>query len=268
MRQGPPEWVGGDFSAKIISLVLLECPGDVLVILEYRIYNCIQPRMLIDSHCHILPSELDNQRTQLLARDATFASLFSRADSPTAPVESLIDAMDRAGVSRAVVMGMGWTSHELARRVNDYVIESVQRFPARLTGFCSVNPAWGDEAIEEVERCVAGGVRGIGELHPDTQGFDIADSQVLTPLMGAAGRLELPVLVHASEPVGHQYPGKGRTTRISSTVLSRTSQITPSSQHTGAAGCLFTRLCRRCRKLSKTSTSTPPRRLFFTGPRL
>ena len=30
--------------------------------------------------------------------------------------------------------------------------------------------------------------------------------------MDAARRLGLPVLLHCSEPVGHQYPGKGRTT--------------------------------------------------------
>ena len=56
------------------------------------------------------------------------------------------------------------------------------------------------------------GAKGIGELHPDTQGFDITDRADLAPLMDAARRLGLPVLVHASEPVGHGYPGKGETT--------------------------------------------------------
>lgn len=168
--------------------------------------------MVIDSHCHVLPPGFQNRRMDLLSRDATFASLFAKADVPMANVESLIESMDQDGVSRAVVMGMGWTDQVLAREVNDYIIESVEGHPDRLTGFCAVNPAWGDGAVEEVERCAAAGVRGIGELHADSQSFDITDGPALSPLMDAARRLNLPVLVHASEPVGHQYPGKGRTT--------------------------------------------------------
>ena len=168
--------------------------------------------MVIDSHCHILPPGFQRRRAELLARDATFATLFAKEGATMATAEALIDAMDRAGVSRAVVMGMGWAGRALAQEANDYIIESVTRYPDRLTGFCSVNPAWGDGAVAEVERCASAGSKGIGELHPDTQGFDITDGLGLAPLMDAARRLGLPVVVHGSEPVGHQYPGKGRTT--------------------------------------------------------
>ena len=180
--------------------------------LYYRIYNCIDFSMLIDSHCHILPTGFQQRRAELLARDTTFAALFARTDALMATAETLITAMDQAGISRAVVMGMGWTDKALAQEVNDYIIESVARHPDRLTGFCAVNPSWGEWAIEEVERCVAAGLKGIGELHPDTQGFDVTDALLLAPLMDAARRLNLPTVIHASEPVGHQYPGKGRTT--------------------------------------------------------
>ena len=55
-------------------------------------------------------------------------------------------------------------------------------------------------------------MKGIGELHPDSQGFDITSRDELAPLMDLARPLGLPVLIHTSEPVGHQYPGKGETT--------------------------------------------------------
>lgn len=168
--------------------------------------------MVIDSHCHIMPPGFQHRRAELLARDTTFAALFAKTGATMATAEVLVTAMDQAGVSRAAVMGMGWTDQDLAREVNDYIIESVDRHPDRLTGFCAVNPAWGESAVEEVERCVAAGVKGIGELHPDTQGFDVTDAPLLAPLMDAARRLHLPVVIHSSEPVGHQYPGKGRTT--------------------------------------------------------
>ena len=168
--------------------------------------------MIIDSHCHILPPKFQERRSRLVAQDETFAALFARESARMATADTLVQAMDQAEVSRSVVMGMGWTDLLVAREANDYIIEAVQQNPQRLTGFCSVNPAWGDAALEEVERCAAAGLTGVGELHPDTQGFDITDGASLAPLMDAARRLGLPVLVHGSEPVGHLYTGKGATT--------------------------------------------------------
>ena len=168
--------------------------------------------MVVDSHCHILPPSFPSRRRELLARDATFAALFSGENPRMATSDSLIEAMDQTGVSWSVAMGMGWTDRSLAMEANDYIIESTERFPGRLAGLCSVSPSWGDAAVAEVVRCAAAGLRGIGELHPDTQGFDITDRSLLAPLMEAALGLGLPVVVHCSEPVGHQYPGKGQTT--------------------------------------------------------
>ena len=183
-----------------------------LAIGKYRTYNCTDSAMVIDSHCHILPPGFVQRRNELQARDDTFASLFTRPDSPMASAQALVEEMDRTGIDRSVVMGMGWTDPELAVEANDYIIESVEIHRGRLSGFCSVSPAWGHAALAEVERCVNAGLCGIGELHPDSQGFDIADRPAMAPLMELAGALGLPVLVHASEPVGHQYPGKGQTT--------------------------------------------------------
>ena len=168
--------------------------------------------MLIDAHCHVLPPDFQHRRSALLDRDATFGALFTQPGSPMATVTDLLGAMDRDGVSRAVIMGIGWTGRELAREANDYILESALAHEGRLSGFCSVNPLWGDAAVAELERCAQGGAVGIGELHPDSQTFDITDKACMEPIMDAAHRHGLPVLVHASEPVGHQYPGKGETT--------------------------------------------------------
>ncbi|MSQ05999.1 MAG: amidohydrolase [Dehalococcoidia bacterium] len=168
--------------------------------------------MIVDFHCHILPASFPQRLMELRARDATVAALFPTANPRMATAEALLAEMDREGIDRAVVMGMGWTSLALAQEVNNYLAQAVSRHPRRLIGFCSVNPAWGDAAVTELERCVQAGLRGVGELHPDTQGFDLTNRDTMRPLMDAARRLELPVVVHSSEPVGHQYPGKGQTT--------------------------------------------------------
>ena len=169
--------------------------------------------MIIDFHCHILPPSFPRRHVELAGLDATYASLFPRAGGKMATAESLLEAMDDAGVALSVVMGFGWESEEVAREANDYLIQAVNQYPERLAGFCSVNPAWGKNSVQaEIERCAAAGLKGIGELHPDCQGFDITDYAEMAPMMSLAGDLGLPVLVHTSEPVGHRYPGKGETT--------------------------------------------------------
>ena len=168
--------------------------------------------MVIDFHTHVFPAELRDRRDELLSMDLTLETLYANPAARMASAEELVATMAGAGIDLSVAQGIGWNDIGLAREVNDYLIESVGRFPMKLKGFCSVNPAWGDAAAAEAERCARAGLVGIGELHPDTQGFDLGDKAVMSPLMEAATSLGMPVLTHASEPVGHHYAGKGRTT--------------------------------------------------------
>ena len=166
---------------------------------------------VVDFHTHVYPEWLRDRRERYAAADATFGELFGDPKARMATAEELVAAMDRDGVDRSVVMGIGWTDRGLAREANDYIIESVSRYPDRLSGFGGVNPAWGEDAALEAERCASAGLVGVGELHPDTQGYDLGDRRVMGPLMEAAGALGLIVLTHSSEPVGHMYQGKGET---------------------------------------------------------
>ena len=168
--------------------------------------------MIVDAHCHILPPSFPERRRELAARDATFAAILADPSARIADAPALLDAMTRDGIDYAVAMGMGWTDYEVAVEANDYIIEAVAAHPAQITGFASVNPAWGAAAVDEAQRCAAAGLRGVGELHPDTQGIDITDAAAMAPLMDVTRSLDLPLLLHCSEPVGHNYPGKGRTT--------------------------------------------------------
>ena len=167
--------------------------------------------MIVDAHCHILPPSFAERRDELAGRDATFAEILADPFARLTDAPALLQAMDRDGIDHAVVMGMGWSNYEVAVQANDYIIEVVSRHSDRLTGFASVNPSWGDAAVLEAQRCANGGLRGIGELHTDTQGIRIADTAAMAPLMDLAHSLSLPVLLHCSEPVGHKYPGKGKT---------------------------------------------------------
>lgn len=168
--------------------------------------------MIIDFHAHITAPQIIARRDEYLIRDAWFRDLYANPKARLSSAEGLIAAMDQAGVDRAVVFGFGWRDMDLCRQDNDYVIESVARFPERLIGFGIVNPATGQEAVRELERCAAEGLRGIGELMPDGQGYRLDDEKAMAPLVEAALDHHLLLLTHCSEPVGHLYPGKGTVT--------------------------------------------------------
>ena len=168
--------------------------------------------MVTDFHTHILPPWLSQEREKWAKRDATFGELLADPRAKLATAEDLISAMDADGVDQSVTMGFGWTDIDLARECNDYIAESVLAHPDRLIGFGSVNPAWGDDGLRELERCAQMGLKGLGELHPDTQGFDLGDADTMRPILEVADEHGLVVTTHSSEPVGHQYQGKGRTT--------------------------------------------------------
>ena len=168
--------------------------------------------MRIDAHVHVFPPELVSQRAPYLERDLTFHQLYSDPKAAMSSAGELLDSMDRSGIDKSVLVNIGWASADLCRETNTYILEAASASPDRLIPFCSVNPLAGTGAAEEIDRCAGLGARGIGELHPDTQGFDLADPVIMAPLMQAARRHGLPVLTHASEPVGHIYAGKGQVT--------------------------------------------------------
>jgi len=168
--------------------------------------------VIIDFHTHITAPEIIARRDEYLVRDAWFRDLYANPKARLSSAEDLIEAMDRAGVDQSVVFGFGWRDMDLCRRDNDYVIEAVSRFPDRLFGFCIVNPATGAEAVREMERCGAQGLMGVGELMPDGQGYHLDDEKAMAPIVEAARALNMVLLTHCSEPVGHLYPGKGTVT--------------------------------------------------------
>jgi hypothetical protein len=168
--------------------------------------------VIVDFHTHIFPEWLRAERGVYAMRDQTFGALYGDGNAFMPTAEDLIAVMDEDGVDAAVVIGLGWTDYELAKSVNDYALESMRAWPGRLYAFAGVNPSWGDRAVDETIRCAEAGMRGIGELHPDTQGYDLGDRTTMQDLMRTATELGLIVNTHASEPVGHLYQGKGKTT--------------------------------------------------------
>jgi predicted TIM-barrel fold metal-dependent hydrolase len=168
--------------------------------------------MIVDVHTHVFSPEVAMRREEYAANDACFARLYSNPKARLRTAEDLISEMDDSGVDKAVILNIGWGSHELCVRTNDYILEAASRYPDRLISFVSVQPAAGQPAVAELKRCAAAGARGLGELRPDVQGFDLSDRRLIKPLVKTLTDLGMVMTCHADEPVGHHYPGKGSLT--------------------------------------------------------
>ena len=174
--------------------------------------SIIMLRMIIDFHTHVVPSGIKERRADYAGRDACFSLLYAEPKAKLATAEEVIASMDEHGIDKSVILNLGWVSHELCVETNDYILEAIARYPERLIGFCVIQPLAGDKALKELERCARNGVKGIGEMRPDIQDFDLKDSSVMRPVIETAVKHNLIFLTHASEPVGHQYFGKGNIT--------------------------------------------------------
>jgi predicted TIM-barrel fold metal-dependent hydrolase len=151
--------------------------------------------MVIDFHTHVFSPRVKENRETYIGKDPLLAMLYSSPRAKMVTADELIESMDRDEVDVSVILNGGWTSHELCVETNDYVMESVARYPKRLVGFCTVS--WQST------------VKGVGEIRLDTQSFNPKE---LLPVIEVIREHNLILLTHASEPVGHHYVGKGKTT--------------------------------------------------------
>jgi len=168
--------------------------------------------MIIDFHTHVFSPRIKKNRSEYINSDPCFAILYSEKSAKLATADELIASMDKAGVNISVIVNISWITHELCVETNDYILESIARYPKRLVGFCSVQPNSYDAAVAEIERCAQGGIKGVGEMRPDIQFFDLRNEEVTKPFIEVIRKHKLILLTHASEPVGHNYPGKGDVT--------------------------------------------------------
>jgi len=164
--------------------------------------------VIVDIHAHVFPPEVRDNRDAYLQRDATFRELYSNSKARVATADELLASMDAAEIDRSVACGFAWSEVELCRRHNDYLLEAAARQGrGRLIPFCTTQPS-DDGARDELKRCAARGARGLGELRPHHQGYRLVDTAEADLLAWAGDAYDLVLLFHASEPVGHVYPGK------------------------------------------------------------
>ena len=171
--------------------------------------------LIIDAHTHIFPPDVIERRETFAKRDSSFDFIYGNPKARMVTYEVLVEEMDTAGVDRSIVCGFPWRSLDMCRRHNTYMMEAVLAHPERFVGLATVNPVAGKACDTELERCFSAGLKGVGEISADSQGFRLDDESTTGRIVGAVEEAGLFVLLHANEDVGHFYPGKTPTTPAS-----------------------------------------------------
>ncbi|NPV28948.1 MAG: amidohydrolase [Firmicutes bacterium] len=165
--------------------------------------------MRIDVHVHILSPDFIRDIQRNLERDAHFKLLHEGPKAKFATAEDVLANMEKTGIDRSVVFSFPYRDLGMCREGNDYIIETVRRYPDRFIGFAVVPPQ--ESGMEqELIRCREAGLKGAGEIIPAAVHVDISDQKQVGRFAGVCRELDFPILMHANELVGHYYPGKGK----------------------------------------------------------
>jgi predicted TIM-barrel fold metal-dependent hydrolase len=163
--------------------------------------------MMIDVHTHIFSKDIRENREKYFPDESAFRLLYEPPKSKLVSADELINAMDEEGVDMSVIFGFPWRKADTFKRENDYILESVHKYPKRLIGLCCFD-VFHPEAASETERCLDAGLSGVGELALYQSGIDEEALKRLDPIMAICRDKKYPILIHTNEPVGHLYPGK------------------------------------------------------------
>ncbi|CAN5540778.1 amidohydrolase family protein [soil metagenome] len=168
----------------------------------------------IDAHTHVFPDEIVGNRERFARDDSWFSQLYSDPRSKLATVEALIGSMDTAGIDHSVICGFPWRSQSLCNFHNEYMDDVSRRFPERISWLAIVSKNLESSYETTTNEILDRGAIGIGEINADAQEFELESADHLAEVLAVCRDRGKPVMFHVSEPLGHQYPGKGRSTPV------------------------------------------------------
>ncbi len=173
-----------------------------------RCFVCII-NVMIDFHVHVFDPFFINNRESIT--DSFFESMYSDPKAKMATADDLIANMDEYGIEKAVVCNMTWRNDDYCNRNNYYIINSAKKYPDRIIPFIALPYEFTQLDVQSSAVCFNLGVMGIGEQRLPLHYLASDNSPVdyLASVLKDANRI---LLLHVSEPVGHQYPGKEKIT--------------------------------------------------------
>lgn len=160
---------------------------------------------MIDLHVMTLPPE---QRRLLPASvpeegqgiRSILGSAADRAWVAKTDPELVRRAMAQNGVDLSVIMGWPWRSAERLHACNEFVAETVTRYPENFVGLVVVDPRAGIAALRALERWLDTGLFVGLKIKPEWQGFELDDLQLLAPFLECLRERGKLLMVHVAHP--------------------------------------------------------------------
>ena len=109
-------------------------------------------------------------------------------------VEELIERMDKYGIAYALASNIARDMKE----GNNYVVESLKRYPDRIIGSMHINP-WEKGHLDDIKRCVDHGFKAI-KLHPHYDSWNVYEPKLICPILESATEFGLVVEIHTGTP--------------------------------------------------------------------
>lgn len=120
-----------------------------------------------------------------------------RGDGSWKRVESMIEAAEILGIEKLFcskpITGGVLAGSEEVREANDSVIAAMRRYPARIAGYCFLQPGNGTASLEELKRCLDQGMVGV-KLYNQ---FKISDP-IVYPIVERCIQAGIPLLSHSA----------------------------------------------------------------------
>lgn len=181
--------------------------------------------LTIDIHTHIIPEHMPNWANKFgyggfisldhhkpcCARMMVGDKFFREIEDNCWSAEKRIHECDHHGVhvqvlSTIPVMFSYWAQPkhclEVSKFLNDHIAEIVQRYPKRFIGLATIPLQDPQLAIEEMERCMKMGFRGI-QIGSHVNDWNL-NAPELFPVFEAAERLGAAIFVHPWEMMGQE----------------------------------------------------------------
>ena len=154
--------------------------------------------MIIDAHVHPWTREFMKKNGPIMK-----ACDFFKLDVAKLPpsTDQLLDEMDEAGVTRAVILGQDTSATKNPAfknytMKNDEVAKMAARSGGRLIPFAGVDPNAGKAALRELKRAAEElGMRGL-KVHSSANSVYLNDRRMMFPIYDYCQSANLPVLFH------------------------------------------------------------------------
>lgn len=197
--------------------------------------------MLVDCEVHVLPPEWCGADFRPPAAERTIAGLIY--DHPErqqalrgASAEGLLAEMTRAGVDKAVLLGLPWVTPSMCWRNNSYVANLVERHRRQFIGMGVIPPPRAENPAAAVRRVHNEyGLRGV-KVIPSWQGYRLDDA-VFDPAIEALCDLGLVLVPHTD----HLYRAAEHADTAASlyNVARRYPELRILAPHLGGLLCLY-----------------------------